>query len=279
VLTPDRATINVWIGQGGVIAHTHLDSYDNFFVQLHGKKRFLLFNPAQATNLHPYPFLHPSHAQAQVDIQLPDLSFWPEMKDIQCIEANLEPGDVLYLPPLWFHFVQAIDASISVNLWSVGREQDTFDSMIQLTVKTMDHSWPQPIKRGVAHYVVSQVLKNIGKDLVSAKLVSSLGWERDARPDVAFVRELIKQRYSKLFAAGELQSTISDVDVCQFEFNLQEHKSRLSPLVRALTNAFGLGTTQEGNRHWWLGNYAESLALWGTSTGAQAGPFLHNCFK
>lgn len=74
------------------MAHTHLDSYDNFFVQLHGRKRFLLFEPeqvdqpnslrlcvpsltdpdalwsmfVQARHLHPYPFLHPSYAQAQV---------------------------------------------------------------------------------------------------------------------------------------------------------------------------------------------------------------------
>ena len=127
VLTPDRGTINIWMGQAGVIAHTHLvlllelarcsvlcarqDSYDNFFVQLHGRKRlalaaqsiarsllrcrFLLFKTEQSRFLHPYPFLHPSHAQAQVKIEQPDLAAFPDMANIECLEANLDPGDVL----------------------------------------------------------------------------------------------------------------------------------------------------------------------------------------
>lgn len=30
---------------------------------------------------------------------------------------TLEPGDVLYVPKHWWHFVEAMDTSLSVNVW------------------------------------------------------------------------------------------------------------------------------------------------------------------
>lgn len=57
---------NVWLGGAGCIAHTHFDSYENLNAQLYGRKHWLLFPPNQYRNLHMYPYLHPSYAQAQV---------------------------------------------------------------------------------------------------------------------------------------------------------------------------------------------------------------------
>jgi ribosomal protein L16 Arg81 hydroxylase len=37
-------------------------------------------------------------------------------------QADLSPGDVLYIPPFWFHRVMATsDDSISVNMWSTSK--------------------------------------------------------------------------------------------------------------------------------------------------------------
>ena len=30
------------------------------------------------------------------------------------VQVELSPGDVLYIPPFWFHYVEAVDASVSV---------------------------------------------------------------------------------------------------------------------------------------------------------------------
>lgn len=37
--------------------------------------------------------------------------------DAPCLEATLEPGDILFLPAFWWHNVVSLDASISVNYW------------------------------------------------------------------------------------------------------------------------------------------------------------------
>ena len=40
------------------------------------------------------------------------------MKKAQPYEVIVEEGDVLFLPPMWFHQVEALEDSISANVWS-----------------------------------------------------------------------------------------------------------------------------------------------------------------
>jgi hypothetical protein len=92
--------------------------------QLQGTKRFLLFPPRAWTTLGIYPFLHPSHAQATANVSehipslaLPDLASSVQPAELAWAEkaglyvADLGPGDMLYLPPLWFHHVVAVSAA------------------------------------------------------------------------------------------------------------------------------------------------------------------------
>src|SRR5687767_5087200 len=64
---------------------------------------------------------------------------------------------LLDLPPLWWHYVLSVDQSISVNIWSVSKEQDGFDAVIQQTVKSVNSQWSLETKRHVAHYVITQL--------------------------------------------------------------------------------------------------------------------------
>ena len=93
-------------------------------VQLRGRKRFLLFPPHAWTVLGVFPFVHPSHAQAAANVSdllpslaLPDVAggaaaapaaevAWAHEAGL--VVADLAPGDMLYLPPLWFHHVVAV---------------------------------------------------------------------------------------------------------------------------------------------------------------------------
>ncbi len=125
-LNPARSSINVWLGPRGATAHCHYDGYYNFYVQIYGRKRFVLFPPTAHQVLGVYPFLHPHHAQAITNVTqvLPELctvddggnakhasddvgSKAVELRRLAVV-ADLAPGDVLYLPPLWFHHVIAV---------------------------------------------------------------------------------------------------------------------------------------------------------------------------
>lgn len=124
---PARSSVNLWLGPAGAVAHAHYDGYHNAFVQLQGRKRFLLLPPSAWQDLGLYPFVHPHHAQAAANLS----QIWPELVTVEGVPApaapdtadqlrrrlqplllvaDVEPGDVLYLPPLWFHHVIAVSA-------------------------------------------------------------------------------------------------------------------------------------------------------------------------
>ena len=139
---PAHSSINVWIGQSNVIAHCHYDGYHNFYAQLYGRKKFTLFSPTSYQGLYPYPFLHPSHAQAQVNLSnYEDVELFPLVKDLKSFEATLSPGDLLYIPPLWYHHVQAMDVSMSVNVWTDTEQSIIMEKVFQTILPINEVKW------------------------------------------------------------------------------------------------------------------------------------------
>lgn len=117
----EHATVqaNLWLGVAGATAVAHYDIYENIFVQIRGRKRVRLAAPENWWNLYMFPATHPSDRQSQViDIDQPDLQRFPEFAGVPFLETTLHPGDVLYVPSFWIHHVEALDDSISVNVWT-----------------------------------------------------------------------------------------------------------------------------------------------------------------
>jgi len=107
----------LWIGKNGVITPLHFDEPFNFFLQVEGKKKFTLFSPANWVYLYPYPNAHACDRQSRVDILNPDLEKFPKVVNAQAQEAFLEKGDVLYIPPYFWHHVSSLTETISLNFW------------------------------------------------------------------------------------------------------------------------------------------------------------------
>lgn len=108
------------IGLPGNITPVHYDEQQNFFSQLTGFKRVLLFHPNQFQCLYPFPLYHPCDRQSQVDFDDPDFERFPKLKDIKGFEVIVGPGDVLYIPMYWWHHVESTmngGITTSVNFW------------------------------------------------------------------------------------------------------------------------------------------------------------------
>jgi hypothetical protein len=81
-----------------------------------------LFPPGELRNLYVGP-LHLTPAGqpiSLVDFAAPDLERFPRFADAlrNASVAELEPGDALFIPSLWWHHVEALDAfNVLVNYW------------------------------------------------------------------------------------------------------------------------------------------------------------------
>ncbi len=111
----------IWIGTES-IASAHYDIPKNIACCVVGSRRFTLFPPEQIHNLYPGP-LEPTpggQVVTMVDLRNPDFERFPRAR--QALEAaqvaDLEPGDGLFYPSMWWHQVEALAPfNVMVNYW------------------------------------------------------------------------------------------------------------------------------------------------------------------
>ena len=121
VFDADRLLVSIWIGNR-TVASTHYDMTNNIACCLVGHRRFTLFPPEQVHNLYPGP-LEPTpggQVVSLVDLRAPDLGRFPRFADALAAAqvAEMEPGDALFYPAMWWHNVEALDTfNVMVNYW------------------------------------------------------------------------------------------------------------------------------------------------------------------
>lgn len=113
--------VSIWMGNH-TIATAHWDMSNNIACCMVGRRRFTLFPPDQVNNLYPGP-LEPTpggQVVSMVDFANPDLERFPRFADAMKAGevAELEPGDVLLYPALWWHHVEALGSfNAMINYW------------------------------------------------------------------------------------------------------------------------------------------------------------------
>lgn len=117
----DGPATRVWLGNATQVA-THFDLSDNFAVVALGRRRFTLFPPGAVHDLYvgPLDVTLAGQPVSMVDPLVPDLDRYPRFAEAQCqaLFAELEPGDALYIPTLWWHHVEATSPiNVLINYW------------------------------------------------------------------------------------------------------------------------------------------------------------------
>ncbi|MEH3159230.1 MAG: cupin-like domain-containing protein [Sphingomonas taxi] len=112
---------SIWIGTRTCIA-AHNDVPHNLAICAVGRRRFTLFPRDQFANLYlgPLDNTPAGRAVSMVDFHAPDLARHPRFADALATAqvAELEAGDALYIPALWWHHVEGLaDFNVLVNYW------------------------------------------------------------------------------------------------------------------------------------------------------------------
>ncbi|GAA0268608.1 cupin-like domain-containing protein [Alteraurantiacibacter aestuarii] len=116
-----QAIARIWLGNATQVA-THFDLSDNFAVVAVGRRRFTLFPPEQTGNLYVGPLNVTLAGQpvSMVDPLAPDLERYPRYATAleTALFVDLEAGDAIYIPTLWWHHVEAsAPINVLMNYW------------------------------------------------------------------------------------------------------------------------------------------------------------------
>ncbi|HXP64657.1 MAG TPA: cupin-like domain-containing protein [Steroidobacteraceae bacterium] len=111
----------VWIGHAANVS-AHYDTVDNLACVAAGSRRFTLFAPDSIDKLYVGPIDNTMAGQpvSLAASSIPDREKFPLFEQIkdQSLIAELEAGDALYLPKLWWHKVESTAPfNVLVNYW------------------------------------------------------------------------------------------------------------------------------------------------------------------
>lgn len=113
--------VSIWLGNQSTVA-AHFDAPDNIACCIAGRRTFTLFPPEQLENLYIGPLDNTPSGQpiSIVNLKNPDFKKFPRFKLAleSAFVVDLEPGDALFLPSMWWHHVES-SAQFNglVNYW------------------------------------------------------------------------------------------------------------------------------------------------------------------
>ncbi|CAM9165656.1 unnamed protein product [Ectocarpus sp. 12 AP-2014] len=136
--------VNLWIGDDRSLSAVHKDHYENMYCVVRGEKHFTLLPPSDVLFLYEQEYPQGRYRQRRsvdggegegregrfevemeegkvpwipVDPACPDLEKYPLFRFASPVRCRVGPGDILYLPSLWYHRVSQRGITVAVNYW------------------------------------------------------------------------------------------------------------------------------------------------------------------
>jgi len=258
--------VNFWFGKENVTAYTHYDTSQNLHAMVYGKKTFLLFPPSAYTELNLHPCLHQFYRQVHTDILDANVAKSLQTKPLKVV---LNQGEVLYIPPYWFHCVITMETSISLNVWSNSRAFLTMENIFALPIP-FEEEWGRPKLLKALNYFIQ---------LLAAAIVPESSH--------TFVKSRVYSRYQPLLLHISVEdwqnwtTTVKQYCLRDSIEQLFDEKSiqHIHEGVQTFTEKFGAISLQP-IRMINLGNYIEHIVwrILGTDDVVLLPFYLRECF-
>lgn len=112
-------TAFLWFGPAGTCTPLHHDYTNNFFAQIHGRKRIILIPPYDTPLVY-----NTSSCFSAVNCENVDNKRYPKYRKAHKLICDVGPGDALFIPIGWWHHVNSLSVSISVTLTNFAVNND-----------------------------------------------------------------------------------------------------------------------------------------------------------
>ena len=132
----------LFLGASTTSTQWHCAELQNLFVEISGRKRWLLAAPADTPCFDPrISTSSQQYCHSMIDFRDPDTDRYPLYAYMQTWEVILEPGDLLYIPPFWWHCVENLTDTMGVALWwpNLGPALRSHPTLAWLTVLSPQH--------------------------------------------------------------------------------------------------------------------------------------------
>lgn len=236
----------LWIGTEGSNTPCHQDTYGcNLVLQVQGRKRWHLFPPEDTGSLYPtrIPY-EESSVFSQVDVLHPDLRRFPAFQEARAHVITLQPGQVLYVPRHWWHYVESVDPiTVSINSWielevdDMARVSEAVTKAVVYAVKSAPSDdntddWLNPTEEAIASHNENMRYLNLAveafaqrqRSLCHSKLTQdprdTCPVKRDSRGQICKSNNLVRvsvpfgPHLIPVHCQQEVGVTTKDLDIC-----------------------------------------------------------------
>jgi [protein]-arginine 3-hydroxylase / protease len=141
----DRSLL--WVCGPGTVNPMHWDTNHVLLAQVTGEKRFVLFPPEDSSKLASFVDRTLWRTTA-LDLGAIDRARFPEVHRARAWECSIGPGDVLFIPYRWWHYMESPGVSISVSWWwapsivTLVRDsvRDRVAGIVQRRLRALEHA-------------------------------------------------------------------------------------------------------------------------------------------